>query len=569
MKKIYFTLNESNAIFIKLAFVSLFILIITSVYCQEPMTPKEGFYYLLKTKHEGVKENAIEESNHPDQFMSWFDLYVNLFDKKNYEYYRQNEFKWPAYSKIIHNKIHNGINSSDFKKTFSYWGNVSLGIYDFKRGGFPIKTYTGTVIFMDDLTSSKIILNTSIWKNVSDIDFFLKMDSQKAEKLVESIGTDREVKAQVIYNVVDKNIQNSNNWNKLFLGMGIYVHKIIFHDKSGVLGEILPEPDYCDKVNLVKIENGKEKIFYDVNWNVLNRKDSVDAKYYGIRSYKDCQYSGVQTDYYMNGKKQMEGHYSRYGEYKEGLFIWYYENGQKQEEVAFRDGSMNGVYTSWYKNGQIKEKVNYINGLKDGCDYKWESTGDCAKYTGDLGDYYKNGQVAYMSTKCPCSKNVTQARNTTTDRKKSTVEGLYVGYFNYDLPTGNYKLYDKNVYYKAKGLKISALAVEDIDRNPINNSRIKLGQPLFLKLKIRRLNGKTGTFKYILSNHVADSQGTVYSSESVARKIENESSWITIPGGIRRMPDNSSSKETYMSFEIKAINSDAIIQGYIKFLVYR
>jgi hypothetical protein len=135
------------------------------------------------------------------------------------------------------------------------------------------------------------------------------------------------------------------------------------------------------------------------------------------------------------------------------------------------------------------------------------------------------------------------------------------------MPIGDYQLFDNNVYYKAQGLEITALAVEDINRKPITDSKIKLGEVLYLKFKIKRLNGNTGKFTYILANHLEDIEGKVYRAESVLREIDNETSWITIPGRISTMPANINSKEAYMSYKIKDRYSDAIIQGFIKFTV--
>ena len=37
-----------------------------------------------------------------------------------------------------------------------------------------------------------------------------------------------------------------------------------------------------------------------------------------------------------------------------GLFTWYYENGQKRAEETYIDGELDGLDTTWYENGQKK-----------------------------------------------------------------------------------------------------------------------------------------------------------------------------------------------------------------------
>ena len=43
----------------------------------------------------------------------------------------------------------------------------------------------------------------------------------------------------------------------------------------------------------------------------------------------------------------------------DGLWIDYYENGQKQNELTYEMDFMYGPCTRWYENGQIKEQGNH------------------------------------------------------------------------------------------------------------------------------------------------------------------------------------------------------------------
>ena len=39
---------------------------------------------------------------------------------------------------------------------------------------------------------------------------------------------------------------------------------------------------------------------------------------------------------------------------KNGLYIEYYDNGQKEYAENYKDGKLNGKWTSWHENGQIE-----------------------------------------------------------------------------------------------------------------------------------------------------------------------------------------------------------------------
>ena len=73
----------------------------------------------------------------------------------------------------------------------------------------------------------------------------------------------------------------------------------------------------------------------------------------------------------------------------------WYENGQKKEEVTYRDGEKDGLWTSWYENGQKSFVGNYKDGLMDGVWTKYYKNGKKefeGKYkNGDGSDLGKTG----------------------------------------------------------------------------------------------------------------------------------------------------------------------------------
>ena len=53
----------------------------------------------------------------------------------------------------------------------------------------------------------------------------------------------------------------------------------------------------------------------------------------------------------------------------------WYENGQKEFEVYYKDGKVEGLAESWYENGQKKGKLNYKDGKRDGLWLEWYDNG--------------------------------------------------------------------------------------------------------------------------------------------------------------------------------------------------
>lgn len=64
--------------------------------------------------------------------------------------------------------------------------------------------------------------------------------------------------------------------------------------------------------------------------------------------------------YYINGEKQEEIHYKN--GIKHGTNTFWYQNGEKMFEGNFVDGQLDGTFTQWFNNG----KVDYIAQFEKG-----------------------------------------------------------------------------------------------------------------------------------------------------------------------------------------------------------
>lgn len=84
----------------------------------------------------------------------------------------------------------------------------------------------------------------------------------------------------------------------------------------------------------------------------------------------------------------------------DGLYVYWYPNGQKQYEANYKEGTLDGVMQGWYNNGQMKFKSQYQAGKKTGQWLEWYDNGQKkseSNYTDDArdglwGQWHDNGQ---------------------------------------------------------------------------------------------------------------------------------------------------------------------------------
>ena len=77
-------------------------------------------------------------------------------------------------------------------------------------------------------------------------------------------------------------------------------------------------------------------------------------------TYKNGKKDGLWTWWYENGQKESEGTYK--DDKLEGLSTNWYENGQKWYELTNKDGEFDGLYTNWYENGKKRFEGTYKDG---------------------------------------------------------------------------------------------------------------------------------------------------------------------------------------------------------------
>jgi len=58
-----------------------------------------------------------------------------------------------------------------------------------------------------------------------------------------------------------------------------------------------------------------------------------------------------------------------------GFVVNYHENGKIKEEFNYKDGKKDGLWAEWYENGQQKLEINYKDGKEDGLRTEWYENG--------------------------------------------------------------------------------------------------------------------------------------------------------------------------------------------------
>ena len=142
----------------------------------------------------------------------------------------------------------------------------------------------------------------------------------------------------------------------------------------------------------------QETVWFDSNWKVSIKEKA--AYYRPSPKIKDKGYWIV--DYYVSGKKQMEGFSTVSIPNKEmfqGKVKFFHENGKVYQNVHYFEGEPEGSFSEFYDTGETQRVGHYSKGLRDGIwktYYKYGKIQSRGKYkngekVGIWKTFYKNG----------------------------------------------------------------------------------------------------------------------------------------------------------------------------------
>lgn len=108
-------------------------------------------------------------------------------------------------------------------------------------------------------------------------------------------------------------------------------------------------------------------------WIILYDKDNKETEshlssvFYRRLNFKNGKIQGLASDYYLNGKKKVEGILlSLNPDIYNGKVSYYNREGSIEKEVNFSNGLEEGKSTAYYTNGFKKETGNFVKGKKQG-----------------------------------------------------------------------------------------------------------------------------------------------------------------------------------------------------------
>ena len=101
-----------------------------------------------------------------------------------------------------------------------------------------------------------------------------------------------------------------------------------------------------------------------------------------VASFSACSRKELREERYPNGALKSRGYMKQdaeknYG--RHGSWVFWYENGQKQQESTFKDDKLEGPATLWYENGQKMQQETYKDDKSEGPATFWYENGQKKK----------------------------------------------------------------------------------------------------------------------------------------------------------------------------------------------
>ncbi len=138
-----------------------------------------------------------------------------------------------------------------------------------------------------------------------------------------------------------------------------------------------------------KTRNNKDVVSVDKAEIPSIEKNSNDENFVlknGILYHIEKPYSGIVKELYSNKKTKTVSEY--YNGKREGIFLGYYNNGNKWFERFYSKGIKIGTHKGWFENGQLMFEYQLNNkGMYNGSVKDWHFNGQLAKHFN-----FKNGK---------------------------------------------------------------------------------------------------------------------------------------------------------------------------------
>lgn len=153
-------------------------------------------------------------------------------------------------------------------------------------------------------------------------------------------------------------------------------------------------------------KDGIQEQFYP-NGNIKLRTPYKEGKKDGTETYHDEQVNITKTtlwkngevieetkpeltphiEYHPNGNVEVKGQKNSKGQ-QEGIWEFFYENGNIQWRIPYKEGEIDGIREWFYENGNISWRTPYKEGNEDGIEELFDKQGNIIRTR-----VWKNGEV--------------------------------------------------------------------------------------------------------------------------------------------------------------------------------
>lgn len=242
-------------------------------------------------------------------------------------------------------------------------------------------------------TASEIFSKAAIWKNVEVLfdkndDFMKAMQTESAPKIFFLDANQQVVHVEESAAMsVEKAYKLAADIKKGTVRAG----KLFFNRSWWPVPERDTGAMYYRTVNKLSSGNWQVRDYYLATNKVQMEAEAqvVYPTYYvGTVKYFHPDGSLQSLAPYKNGKRN-------------GLYIKYHPNGEKEEECIFTDNKITGKLKRFYSNGKLKFTGEYKNGELEGIASSYYETGEKqmvanykqGKYDGEVTVWYKSGNL--------------------------------------------------------------------------------------------------------------------------------------------------------------------------------
>lgn len=238
------------------------------------------------------------------------------------------------------------------------------------------------------------------------------------------------------------------------------------------------------QATVAEMQQSNWPVVFDVNWQVA--EIPIAAAYYReFKPFGDESPGGVIRDYFISGKLQMDGTTtstvsSAYPDnfVKEGVFTWYYENGQISIISFYRNNKLEGQRTVYAENGELLEEAIYQSD----------------KLNGTYKSYHKNGKPWFIAQ----YKNGLLENNIASEYTESgEKQTVYVENFSSKVNTYNWELGDFENYSNSIEPSVG-LQMTNKDQNrmalSIAKPAVLSGKPFYYSCRVSSVSGLKGAY---------------------------------------------------------------------------